>query len=130
MAHGKTRVLDVATVIVIYRSAQLTIESLRSIHAERSTLGLHIRVIVVDNSSGDLAAIARAVELNEWSSWITLVQAPLNDGFAYGVNLGVERGYAEGVPDYIYLLNPDTQVRAGAIASLARFLEIAPGGRD
>lgn len=109
-----------------YRSAQLTIESLHSIHAERSTVGLHIRVIVVDNSLEDLGAIAQAVELNDWSSWITLVQAPFNGGFAYGNNLGVERAYAEGIPDYLYLLNPDTQVRAGAIGSLARFLESRP----
>jgi N-acetylglucosaminyl-diphospho-decaprenol L-rhamnosyltransferase len=125
-AHGTIRVLDVATLIVTYRSARLTIECLHSIHAERSTVGLHVRVIVVDNSSGDLPAIAQAVERNDWSSWITLVQAPVNGGFAYGINLGVERAYAEGVPDYLYVLNPDTQVRAGAIDSLARFLETHP----
>lgn len=118
--------LDVAAVIVTYKSAQLTIECVRSIQAERATEGLRVRVIVVDNASGDLAAIEKAVEANGWSSWVTLIPAPLNGGFAYGNNLGIQHAYANGSPDYVYLLNPDTEVRPGAIGSLVRFLEAQP----
>jgi hypothetical protein len=118
--------LDIAVVIVSYKSAELTIDSLRSVQAERSSPGLRVRVVVVDNASGDTPAISRAIETNDWSSWVTLVQAPKNGGFAYGNNLGIQRAYAAGPPSYVYLLNPDAQVRAGAIDSLLRFLEARP----
>ena len=66
--------IDVAIAIVSYRSAALTIDCLRSIEVERSTPGISIRVIVVDNASGDAPAIAEAIEKNSWSSWVTLVK--------------------------------------------------------
>jgi N-acetylglucosaminyl-diphospho-decaprenol L-rhamnosyltransferase len=118
--------LDIAVVIVTYKSAALTIESLRSVAAERSTAGFHIRAIVVDNASGDAPSIAEAIESNSWASWVTLVTAAKNGGFAFGNNLGIARAYEAHVPSYIYLLNPDAQVRPGAIGSLARFLESHP----
>jgi N-acetylglucosaminyl-diphospho-decaprenol L-rhamnosyltransferase len=118
--------LDIAVVIVTYKCAALTIESLRSVAAQRAVAGFHIRAVVVDNASGDTPAIAAAIESNDWRSWVTLVTAEKNGGFAYGNNLGIARARAERVPSYIYLLNPDAQVRPGAIATLARFLESHP----
>lgn len=118
--------LDIAVVIVTYKCAALTIESLRSVSAERSGAEIHIRALVVDNASGDASSIAEAIESNGWHSWVTLVTAAKNGGFAYGNNLGIARAYEDRVPSYIYLLNPDAQVRPGAIASLARFLESHP----
>ena len=118
--------LDIAVIIVTYKCADLTIESLRSVEAERSDPGLRIRAVVVDNASGDLPAIAAAVNANGWGSWVSLVLSPKNGGFAYGNNLGIARAYAERTPSYIYLLNPDAQVRAGAIRCLVQFLEQHP----
>ncbi len=118
--------LDIAVIIVTYKCADLTIESLRSVDAERATAALRIRAVVVDNDSGDLAAIASAVDANDWARWVTLVAAPKNGGFAYGNNMGIARAYADSIPSYIYLLNPDAQVRAGAIKSLVQFLESHP----
>jgi N-acetylglucosaminyl-diphospho-decaprenol L-rhamnosyltransferase len=118
--------LDIAVVIVTYQCAALTIESLRSVAAERSATGFHIRAVVVDNASGDAPSIAGAIESNGWRSWVTLVTAAKNGGFAYGNNLGIARAYEDYVPSYIYLLNPDAQVRPGAIGTLARFLESHP----
>jgi len=115
--------LNIAVVIVTYKTALLTIDCLRSVQSERSTPGLHIRAVVVDNASGDLPIIAQAVEQNHWESWITLVSAPQNGGFAYGNNLGIHHATVDASPDYVYLLNPDAQVRAGAIGALVRFLE-------
>lgn len=114
--------IDVAVVIVTYRSAQLTIDAVRSLETERGTAGLNLCVVVVDNDSADLPIVAQAAEYNGWSSWLTLIGAPKNGGFAYGNNLGIARAYADGAPDYIYLLNPDAQVRPGGIAALIRFL--------
>jgi N-acetylglucosaminyl-diphospho-decaprenol L-rhamnosyltransferase len=118
--------LDIAVVIVTYKCAALTIESLRSVAAERPAAGFQIRAVVVDNASGDAPSIAAAIESNGWRSWVTLVTAPKNGGFAYGNNLGITRAYEGHVPSYIYLLNPDAQVRPGAIGSLVRFLESHP----
>jgi N-acetylglucosaminyl-diphospho-decaprenol L-rhamnosyltransferase len=118
--------IDVAVVIVTYNSALPAIENLHSLRAERDTPGLRIRAIVVDNASGDLAELSRAVAERGWSSWVTLIAAPRNGGFAFGCNLGIERAYADRIPMYVCLLNPDSQVRAGAIGALVRFLEAHP----
>jgi N-acetylglucosaminyl-diphospho-decaprenol L-rhamnosyltransferase len=118
--------IEIAVVIVTYKSAELAIECLASIHSERETQNLKIRVILVDNASGDLPQIRQAVERNGWSSWVTLLLAPTNGGFAYGNNLGIRSAYELSRPNYIYLLNPDTQVRRGAIAKLADFMESHP----
>jgi GT2 family glycosyltransferase len=120
------RDLDIAVLIVTYKCAQLTIESLRSVQGERQTIGLCIRAFVVDNASGDLSAIAQAVESNGWSSWVTLIAAPKNGGFAYANNLAIKIAYENYSPAYFYLLNPDAQVRPHAIGSLVRFLESHP----
>ena len=118
--------VTVAVIIVSYRSAGLAIESLRSLQAERAAAGLAIRAVVIDNASGDFPQISRAVEENGWGSWVTTVLAAHNGGFAYGNNLGVRHALQSGPVDYLYLLNPDTQVRPGAIATLVRFLESQP----
>jgi GT2 family glycosyltransferase len=118
--------LDVAVVIVTYKCAQFTIESVRSLEAEQSTPGIRVRAIVVDNASGDLPAVAEAIERNGWSSWATVIQAPKNGGFAYGNNVGIAHAWAEQRPSYVYLLNPDAEVRRGAIAALVRFMEQRP----
>jgi N-acetylglucosaminyl-diphospho-decaprenol L-rhamnosyltransferase len=118
--------VDVAVIIVTYRSAPLTIACLRSLQIERVNPTLRIRAVVVDNASGDIGEISRAVHDNQWSSWVTVVGAPKNGGFAYGNNLGIEVACTAGTPSYLYLLNPDTEVRPGAIAALAKFLETHP----
>ena len=118
--------IDVAVAIVSYRCADLTIDCLRSVEAERSTVDVHIRAIVVDNASGDASLISQAIEARGWSSWITLIIAPRNGGFAYGNNLAFQRAYEEHPPDYLLMLNPDTVVRKGAIGALVRFLEEHP----
>jgi N-acetylglucosaminyl-diphospho-decaprenol L-rhamnosyltransferase len=121
------RSFDVAVVIVTYRTADLTIACLRSLQKERqASEEITVRAVVVDNASGDAAVIRSALEAEGWQAWVTLIEAPVNGGFAYGNNLGVQHAYAEKSPDYVYVLNPDTEVRPGAICSLVRFLEASP----
>jgi len=121
-----SRELHIAVIIVTYRTAQLTIEALRSVADERAIPGMRIRVVVVDNASEDLPIIAEAVAANDWSSWVTLIASPRNGGYGYGNNLGIAQAWRDGPPDYVHLLNPDTQLRPGAIATLVRFLESRP----
>lgn len=117
---------NVSIVIVSFRSAGLTIDCLHSVEKERAMPGASIRAIVVDNASGDFPVLARAVEDNGWGSWVTVILAPFNGGFAYGNNLGMRLVMERHPPDYFLLLNPDTQVRPGAIGTLADFLESHP----
>jgi N-acetylglucosaminyl-diphospho-decaprenol L-rhamnosyltransferase len=118
--------IPVAIIIVSYKSAALTIACLRTIDQERFEGDLGIKVVVVDAASGDAQAIAEAIQKNSWSSWATVVEAPRNGGFAYGNNLAYRHICREGAPDYIHLLNPDTELRRGAVVALVRFLETHP----
>ena len=114
---------QVAVVIVTYKTAQLAIDCLRSIDTERHHPDLAIAVTVVDNSSEDYDDIKQAIQTNGWSDWVQVACPPKNGGFAYGNNYGVKLASAVQAPDYIHLLNPDTVVREGAMASLVQFLE-------
>jgi len=113
----------VTVVIVTYKVADLTIECLRSLEPERHSAGLGLQVVVVDNASGDEEKVAAAIEANQWHSWVRLVVAPKNGGFAYGCNLGVRLACEAGSPDYIHFLNPDTVIREGAVRQLVEFME-------
>src|SRR6185503_20059933 len=118
--------IEVVVAIVTYKSAELTIECLRSIDSERATPGLKIRVVVVDNASGDAPSITQAIAANAWASWVHLIEAPKNGGFAYGNNLALRAAYEANPPLYFFLLNPDTRVIKGAIGTLVQFLETHP----
>ena len=115
--------IDVVVVIVTYQVADLTIECLRSIQSDTNTPGVNVRVIVVDNASGDAVKIRSAIDENGWSSWVNLLVAERNGGFAYGNNLAFRHAYQASPPKYFYLLNPDTELRPGAIGALVDFLE-------
>jgi GT2 family glycosyltransferase len=126
MALLEPEPIDVAVIIVNYRSAEMTLQALASLQAERAAPGLSIRAIVVDNASGDGPLLQRAIEERGLGGWVELLVAPRNGGFAYGNNRGIERAYARGAPAFVYLLNPDAQIRPGAIGTLVDFLQAHP----
>ena len=117
---------QVTVVIVTYKSAVLTVKCLASICSERDRGGAQVSVLVVDNASGDLPHIRRAIEERGWAAWVTLIAAPKNGGFAYGNNLGIRAALELAHPDYIWLLNPDTEARPNALGALLKFLESHP----
>ena len=117
----------VAVIIVTYKTADLTIECLRSIEAERKLVGSPlITVAIVDTSSEDFPSIQQVIDSSGWSDWVQISIAPKNGGFAYGNNYGVKLASQRTAPHYVHLLNPDTLVRSGAITSLLKFLEDHP----
>jgi GT2 family glycosyltransferase len=118
--------IDIAVVIVTFKSAELTIASLASLARERLGQGLSFRVFVVDNASGDHPKILAAVQREGWSDWVTPILAPKNGGFAYGNNVGIRAAYNQVRPDFVYLLNPDTEVRPSAVRVLVDFLLANP----
>lgn len=115
-------------VIVNYQTASLTLDGLSSLVAEHQR-GLEMRVVVVDNASGDdsLAALQQGLTALQNPDWIQVEAMPRNGGFAYGNNVVLRQAMAANAPpDYILLLNPDAAVREGAIAPLIQFLDDHP----
>jgi N-acetylglucosaminyl-diphospho-decaprenol L-rhamnosyltransferase len=115
-------------VIVNYRTASLTLDCLASLQMEHQG-GIHMRVVVVDNASGDdsLAVLQEGLAKLQHPSWIEVKAMPRNGGFAYGNNAVLQQAIeAPHPPDYILLLNPDAALREGAIAPLIQFLDEHP----
>jgi GT2 family glycosyltransferase len=120
--------MNVLIVIVNFRSAGLAIDCLRSLEPEVAAMpGAH--AVVVENGSGDDSAdrLAAAIAENGWGSWAELAIAPRNGGFAAGNNVAIAPALASpSPPDLVWLLNPDTVVRPGALGALVEFLEGRP----
>jgi GT2 family glycosyltransferase len=119
-AHAPLRI---AAVVVNYRTPALTVDCLASLAGQHAP-GLRLRAVVVDNASGDGSpdAIERAIADHGWSAWARVVRSPANAGFSAGNNLGIRSEEA----DAYWLLNSDTLARPGALAELARALDIRP----
>ncbi len=118
--------IEVTVVTVNYRSAPLTLRSLAALDAECSQPGIALSAIVVENASGDEDALRRGIG-ERFAHFARLVVSPVNGGFGAGNNLGVRAAREGGRrPRYIHFLNPDTEVRPGAVRELVRFLEAHP----
>lgn len=120
--------IPLLVVIVNYRTADLTINCLRSLVPEIPTLP-GMQVVVVDNASGDGSAekIAGAIATEGWSDWATLLPSDVNGGFAWGNNLAIRPVLQSPHPaPYYLLLNPDTEVRPHALKTLVTFMEDHP----
>jgi hypothetical protein len=121
--------LRLLIVIVNYRTAQLTIDCLRSLAPEVPSLPAGTRVVVTDNASGDdsVERLGAAVRDHGWEPWVTLMPLPRNGGFAWGNNEAIRPALAsQEPPDFVLLLNPDTLVRPGAVGALLEFMEAHP----
>ncbi len=114
--------------IVNYRTAELTINCLRSLLPEVQTLP-GMQVVVVDNASNDgsVEKIAQAIQTEGWHDWVTLHPSSINGGFSYGNNTAIRPFLeSETPPPYYLLLNPDTEVRPGALKTLVDFMDQHP----
>ncbi len=108
--------LDGAVVVVNYRTPALVERCLESVHA--SCGELRLETVVVDNASGD-GSVER---LRAALPAATVVAMPENRGFAAGVNAGFRHSAAE----LVVVLNPDTEVRPGALQALLAHLREHP----
>lgn len=118
---------SILVVIVNYRSAQLVIDCLRSLRAEKSEVEYPVHALVVDNASGDdsIEQLGSAIQANGWSGWVELQLDHANGGFAAGNNAAIRVALA-GPYSAFLLLNPDTIVLAGGIGKLMKFLRADP----
>lgn len=107
--------------IINYRTAQMTIDCVRSVLEDLDERG---QVIIVDNCSGDGSA-------EEIEAWITaqgpdiparLVRSPTNSGYSGGHNQGMGAAPA----DYYLILNSDALLRPGFFDAMQAAIETHP----
>ncbi|MEM1275388.1 MAG: glycosyltransferase family 2 protein [Pseudomonadota bacterium] len=116
-----------AVITVSYGTSELVLTALPALLDELGELD-QSHVFLIDNLSpnDDGAKLAKGVEKLEVEG-VTFIQSPVNGGFAAGNNLGfraiAERGWA---PEAVLLLNPDAEVRPGAISEMLRVLRATP----
>jgi N-acetylglucosaminyl-diphospho-decaprenol L-rhamnosyltransferase len=103
----------VSIIIVNYKIRKelfLCIESL-----ENSSQNINFEIIVVDN---DEKKVIREELLKKFPK-IKYIESPKNLGYGAGNNLGVK--HAKG--EYIFILNPDTEIVEGNISKLIDFID-------
>jgi hypothetical protein len=120
MSSGTTPTLIVA--IVSWNVKNLLDDCLFSLREELERTNVQYEVEVVDNASAD----GSAEMVRERHPWVQLHTSTENLGFVRGNNLVLERLQQHNPPDYVWLLNPDTAVRPGAVSTLLRFFAKHP----
>ncbi len=115
-------------VILNYRTADLTIDCLRSLVSEvQARPGTQVVVSDNDSQDGSVERIGAAIATTGWDDWVTLMPLERNGGYAFGNNAVLRKALAAlDPPNYYLLLNPDTIVRSGAVKALVDFLESHP----
>lgn len=112
-----------AIIIVNYNTRNLLQKCLRSL--EQGATRYPTSIWVVDNASHDASLDMVAAEFPH----VHTIAAPRNGGFAYANNLAL-RALLENkqlsFPDYVLLLNPDTETPVHAIDALIDVLEQHP----
>jgi hypothetical protein len=106
--------VELAVVIINYKTPNLVIDSLRTLLPELESLSA--KVVTVDNNSADesVTILSNWIEENNASDKVKLIASENNSGFSGGNNVGLKAIKA----DYYLLLNSDTLLRKGSIVKL------------
>lgn len=105
-----------SVIIVSWNTREYLLPCLESIFKKEG--GISQEVIVVDNGSQD----GSREEVKKKFPFVHLIENKKNLGFAKAANQGLEKASGK----YLLLLNPDTQVKHGAIERLVSFMESHP----
>ncbi|MDI7259846.1 MAG: glycosyltransferase family 2 protein [Thermodesulfobacteriota bacterium] len=108
--------MDLSIIIVNWNTKEYLLQCLGSIFNVGQNFSWE--VIVVDNASQD----GSEAEAKKKFPTIQLIENEENLGFAKATNQGLRK--AEG--RYLLLLNPDTQVKEGALERLIVFMDVCP----
>ncbi|MCL4486534.1 MAG: glycosyltransferase family 2 protein [Chloroflexi bacterium] len=115
---------DVSIVVVSWNTRDLLSACLRSVVRPKAsastatTVTVSTEVLVVDNGSVDGTPESVRRDFPE----ILLLENEGNPGFARANNQAIQNSHGR----YVLLLNPDTEVRPGAIDELVRFMDDHP----
>jgi GT2 family glycosyltransferase len=91
---------------------------LNSVYADLAASGIEAQVWVVDNASQDDSQSMLRSDFTQ----VHLIASEKNLGFGGGNNLGLSLMSELGPPRYVWLLNPDTELRPGATRTLLDFM--------
>ncbi|MBN1261429.1 MAG: glycosyltransferase family 2 protein [Anaerolineae bacterium] len=115
--------LALTVIIVSWNVRDLLDRCLTSLYNDLKITGVQAEVWVVDNDSVDGSAALVAGK----HPWVHLEMPGENLGFVQGNNLVLDRlRERSAMPDAVWLLNPDTEVQAGATRALLQFLATHP----
>lgn len=115
---------EVTAVIVNYRTPELIEKCLAALAGERLLLP-KLKAVVVDGGSGDGSAerLSNHVAGHEYRDWVSVLPLPINGGFGWANNEAISRLLQQPVPpQFLYVLNPDTEVEHGAVLALAIYI--------
>jgi GT2 family glycosyltransferase len=119
---------EIAVIIVNYGTADLALAATESVL--RQTQGPHsIEVHLVDNDSpgGDAETITAGLRAREIVESVTFYPERENHGYGRGNNVVLNTlANRPDPPRFVFLLNPDAQIKADTISELAAFLEARP----
>lgn len=110
--------MKVSLIILNYNTVKDTLECLLSLKAAKLPKGLSLETTVVDNASSDDSVEQIKVKFPE----VKLIESSSNLGFAGGNNLGIKSAQNES-PDFVMLLNSDTEVPGEFWSDFKRSLE-------
>lgn len=120
--------MDIATIIVNYRTTAAAIDAVAALTGDLDQFADPL-VVVVDNDSRD-GSFERLTEVfaeARWGGRVVVIGSGHNGGFGYGVNVGVKHVLgAAAPPPYVYVLNPDATIEPGALAGLVEFMKRQP----
>jgi len=105
--------IDLSIIVINWNTKEDLLHCLESIF--KMGTGIQREVIVVDNGSRD----GSGVEVKKAFPTVHLIQNDRNIGFAKATN----QGFKNSSGRYVLLLNPDTQVKHGAIEQLVSFMD-------
>ncbi|MBN1584604.1 MAG: glycosyltransferase family 2 protein [Anaerolineae bacterium] len=122
--------LDLAIIIVNYRTPRLLRDCLHSIYASEGDFGYE--VCVIDNCSRDNSCSIVEAEFPQTK----LIASDINGGYPYANNLGLRSlGFQEPasslaadklLPRYVLLLNPDTKLPPTALGEMLAYMDAHP----
>src|SRR5512144_2658800 len=99
MGPARTALMKLLTVILNYRSTDLTIDCLRSLREEIvSTPGFRAAVLENDSGGDAVERLTRAIAENGWGEWVTLGASEVNLGFTGGNNRLIREALASSDP--------------------------------
>lgn len=114
---GQEPVLSV--IIVSYNTCRMTLSAVQSVLDQAAEISLE--VIVVDNDSKD-GTVDFLRECFPDMTNIKIIANQHNGGYAYGNNIGIAHSRGR----YVLVLNPDAEIRAGALSKAVTYLDTAP----
>ena len=114
----------VAVIVVNYQTPDFTMRCLASLAREKRLVP-GMTVVVVDGGSGDgsAEALSKAIGQRVYRDWVSFIPLRVNGGFGWANNQAIAWLLKQSAPpQFVHLLNPDTEIEEGAVALLVNYL--------